>query len=272
MRKERSTTLAGKVALVTGAAGGMGRGYALRLAELGADVVIADKDLQAGVRHGEVNGDSVEAEVRALGRRAVGIEVDLSTRSGADKVIAAAMDSFGRLDVLINNAGGAITPAERSTATQSPDEDIELLIGANFLSAVYCCQAAAPVMTNPGGSIINISTVGAQLASQAGTYAIYSAAKAAVVNYTKSLAAELGPAGVRVNAIAPGLIMTPRVLAAADERGIGTTTQASRIPLRRLGTVEDMAGAVEFFSTDLSTYVTGECLTVSGGFTIVSVG
>lgn len=266
-----SRKLAGKVAVVTGGAGGMGRGYALRLAELGADIVIADIDLQAGVKHGEVNGDSVESEVRNLGRHAVGIQADLSTRAGAENAISAAVDAFGRLDILINNAGGAITPAERSSAVISPDEDIDLLLRANLLSAVYCCQAAAPVLTGPGGSIINISTIGAQLASQSGTYAIYSAAKAAVENYTKSLAAELGPAGVRVNAVAPGLIMTPRVVAAAKSRGIGTQDQASRIPLRRLGSVEDVVGAIEFLATDLSTYITGECLTVSGGLTTVSI-
>lgn len=262
------TALEGKVALVTGSAAGMGRAYAHHLAKLGADIVIADINLESGVRWGEVD-DSVEAEIGRIGRRAVSVQGDLSKRESASAAVEAAMDTFGRLDIVINNAGGAITPADRSTLTKSPDEDIEKLMGANFFSALYVCQEAAPVLTRPGASIINIATFG-MFGTKGGEYAIYTAAKAAVYSFTKSLAVELGPDGIRVNAVAPGLIRTGRVIATAKERGIGTGDQDVKVPLRRLGTPDDMLGAIEFFATDLSQYVTGELLTVDGGMHQVS--
>ncbi|WP_329445713.1 SDR family oxidoreductase [Streptomyces canus] len=270
MNSPSNTSLEGKVALVTGAAAGMGRAYAHRLAELGADIVIADIDLGSGKRWGEVE-ESVEKEITDRGGRAVSVEGDLSERDGARAAVAAAMQAFGRLDILVNNAGGAITPAERSSASKVPDEDIRLLLGANLLSTIYCCQEAAAVMTRPGGSMVNIATFGVHGVAPNALYAVYIAAKAAVVDFTKSLAVELGPEGIRVNAVAPGLILTGRVLATAKQRNLGVSSQGDVIPMRRLGTPEDMLGAIEFFTTDLSSYVTGELLTVDGGAHRVSV-
>lgn len=262
---------AGKVAIVTGAAGGMGRGYALHLAKLGADVAIFDKDLESGKRHGEYAADSVAQEIRDLGRRVVAVQADLSKRSEAKAAVEQVAAELGPIDILVNNAGGAITPAARSFATTSPDEDIEVLLGANFLSAVYCCQAAVPLMTAPGGSIINVITFGVFAGDRQGLYAVYSGAKAALHTYTRHMAVELGPKGIRANCIAPGLIHTPRIAAAAAERQIGTDDQAGKIPLRRFGRVEDMVGAVEFLGSDMSQYVTGECINVTGGLGLVSV-
>ena len=262
--------LAGKVAVVTGAAGGMGRAYALRLAERGADVVIVDKDLTTGVRYGEVKGAGVEDEVRALGRRAIGVESDLSHRAGARDAIEAAVAEFGTIDILINNAGGAITPIERSSAINSPDEDIDLHMRLNFLSAVYMCQEAAPHLARPGASIVNVASFTIKVPPRDGIYAMYGAAKAAVETYTRYLAVELGPEGLRANCVAPGVVMTPRVAASAKERGIGTGDQSGRLPLRRLGTPNDLAGAIEFLTSDNAAYMTGECLEVSGGATLVS--
>ncbi|MGW0038312.1 SDR family NAD(P)-dependent oxidoreductase [Gordonia sp. NPDC003376] len=261
--------LEGKVALVTGSAGGMGRAYAHHLARLGADIVIADLDLGAGKRWGEVE-DSVEAEILALGRRATSVEGDLSRPEVAHAAVTAGIDAFGRLDVVVNNAGGAITPIERSTVTKSPVEDIEKLMNANFYSTLYCCQEASKVITKPGGSIINIATLGIFSSPLGATYAVYTAAKAAVVDFTRSLAVELGPDGVRVNAVAPGIVRTARVVATATQRGIATADQNDRIPMRRLGTPADLVGPIEFFATDLSGYVTGELLTVDGGIHQVS--
>ncbi|MEP7351502.1 MAG: SDR family NAD(P)-dependent oxidoreductase [Sphingorhabdus sp.] len=263
--------LEGKVAIVTGAAGGMGRGYALHLAKLGADIAIFDKDLDVGKRYGEYSADSVAQEIRDLGRRVTAVQADLSNRAEAKAAVEQAARELGPIDILVNNAGGSITPANRSFATVVPDEDIELLLGANFLSAVYCCQAAVPLMTRPGGSIINVVTFGVFASDSTGQGSVYSAAKAALHTYTRHLAVEVGPSGIRANCIAPGLILTPRVAAAAAERGLGTSDQTKSIPLRRFGTVDDMVGTVEFLASDMSKYITGECICVTGGLGLVAV-
>lgn len=263
--------LENKVAIVTGAGGGMGRGYALHLARLGADIAILDKDLDVGRRYGEYTEGSVADEVRSLGQRAIAIEVDLSDRSQATAAVEQAALELGPIDILVNNAGGSITPAARSFATVVPDEDIELLLKANYLSAVYMCQAAFPLMTKPGGSIINVVTFGVFSSDRTGQGAAYSAAKAALHTYTRHLAIEVGPVGVRANCIAPGLILTPRVAAAAKERNLGTESQTMTVPLRRHGHVDDLVGTVEFLASDMSKYITGECICVTGGLGLSAV-
>ena len=262
--------LEGKVAIVTGAGGGMGRGYALHLARLGADVAIFDKDLSSGKRWGEY-ADSVANEIRDLGQRVVAVEGDLSVRSQAQAAVEEAARELGPIDILVNNAGGMLTPIERSRPTVIPDEDIETLMGANFLSAVYCCQAAAPLLTRPGASIINIVTFGVFAGEPGARGSIYAAAKAALLNYTRNLAVECGPDGIRANCIAPGLILTARVAATAKERGVATAEQTGSIPLRRLGQVDDMLGSLEFLASDMSRYITGECITVAGGAGLTSI-
>lgn len=263
--------LEGKVAIVTGGAGGMGRGYAMHLAGLGADIAIFDKDLGVGKRNGEYSGESVADEIRALGRRAVAIEGDLSKRSVATAAVEQAVQELGRLDILVNNAGGSFTPANRSFATNVPDEDIEVMIGANFLSALYCCQAAVPLITKPGGSIINVVTFGVFASDSTGQGAVYASAKAALHTYTRHLAVEVGPQGIRANCLAPGMILTPRVAAAAAGRQLGTPEQLKSVPLRRFGQVDDMVGTVEFLASDMSKYITGECICVTGGLGLISI-
>ncbi len=259
--------LAGKAALVTGAARGLGRAYALRLAALGADVAVVDIDLAAAHEFGEsLSADSVPAEIERMGRRSLGIQADLTRREDAQRAIRDTHEAFGRLDILVNNAGGALTPAGRSHATESPEDDTRFLMDVNYMSAVHCCQAAAPILkTQRSGVIVNISSQSAISTYQQGLLAAYSAAKAAVTVYTRYLAAELGPFGIRANCLAPGVIMTSRVAAQAAARGVGTNSEAERVPLRRLGQVEDCAGVLEFLTTDLSQYVTGQVISVCGG-------
>jgi len=261
-------SLAGKVAIITGAAGGIGRAYAHHLAFLGADIAIVDKDLAIGRRRGEIAAGTVADEIRAMGRRALEIEGDLAQRSVAENAVAQTIAHLGRLDILVNNAGGAITPIERSLGSLSTDADIELLLGANLLSAIHCCQAAIPVLNVPGGVIVNIATAAALVAVAEGRLAIYGAAKAALLHYTRALAVELGPRGIRANCIAPGIIASARIAQQAQERGIGTASQASFVPLRRLGAARDLVGTLEFLVTDMSAYVTGECIAVTGGATL----
>jgi 3-oxoacyl-[acyl-carrier protein] reductase len=262
--------LDGKVAIVTGGAGGIGRGYALRLARLGADVAILDLDLAISRRHGELlTAADVVEEVRALGVRSVGVEADLSDRPQAEAAIRRVVEDLGGIDVLVNNAGGAIAPFERSSGADSPEQDTALLFNANFFTTVNCCQAAIPHLRARRGVIVNISTICVDVVDREGKYAMYGAAKAAVLRYSRNLAVELGPDGIRVNCIAPGITETARVKASAAARGIGTSDQATAIPLRRFASVDDMLGPLQFLVTDMSAYVTGECIRVSGGMTLV---
>jgi NAD(P)-dependent dehydrogenase (short-subunit alcohol dehydrogenase family) len=180
--------------------------------------------------------------------------------------IRKAHEVFGRIDILVNNAGGALTPAERSRASETPEQDTRFLLDVNYMSAVHCCQAAAAIMkAQSTGVIVNISAQSGISVYGQGLLAAYSAAKAAMTHYTRYLAAELGPYGIRANCLAPGIMMTSRVAAQAALRRIGTNEQADRIPLRRLGQVEDCAGVLEFPATDLSQYVTGQVISVCGG-------
>lgn len=259
--------LEGKVAVVTGAARGLGRAYALRLARLGADVAVVDIDLGSAAEFGEaLSAPTVPDEIIALGRRSIGLQADLGRREAAHDAVARACAVLGRVDVLVNNAGGAITPSERSTASVAPEEDIRTILDVNLMSAIHCCQAVAPIMRAQGGGVIvNVSTMAAATVIGRGLLAHYGMAKAAVAQYTRYLAAELGPDGIRANCIAPGPIQTSRVVAQAAARGIARTDDARRIPLRRLGTVEDCANVLEFLATDLSSYVTGQSISVCGG-------
>jgi NAD(P)-dependent dehydrogenase (short-subunit alcohol dehydrogenase family) len=259
--------LQGKTAVVTGGARGLGRAYALRLASLGADVAIVDLDLDGAAEFGEtLSAPSVAAEIEQLGRRSIGIQADLTKRDEAFRAIESAMKALGRIDIIVNNAGGAITPAERSYASITPEEDTRTLMDVNFMSTVHCCQAVVPIMKKQGGGVIvNISSQSGITTYNQGLLAVYAASKAAVTHYTRYLAAELGPDGIRANCLAPGIMLTARVAAQAKARGIGTDSEAAKVPLRRLGQVEDCAGVLEFLATDLSQYVTGQVISVCGG-------
>lgn len=258
--------LQGKVAVVTGAAGGLGRAYVNRLASLGADIGAIDLNLDGSGNGYQASAQTIADEVQSKGKRFVSFQGDLGQRSTAFEAIDAIVRAFGRIDILVNNAGGAITPVERSSPSNSPQEDNSKLFDANLWSTVFCCQAAVPIMkSQSSGSIINTSSVAAHSVARGGRLAMYGAAKAAVAHYTRNLAAELGPHGIRVNCVAPGIIMTPRVKAQSQARGIGVESELKSIPMRRFGEAEDCAGVIEFLATDLSRYVTGECISVSGG-------
>lgn len=262
-----SQPLIGQVALVTGAARGLGRAYALRLASLGADIVVADINLESAADWGEeLSAATVWDEVIAMGRRAVGVQGDLSKPEDVTRLFAEAMKAFGRIDILVNNAGGAIARESGPFGTETTQADYDLLMDVNLRSCLLACQAVAPIMKAQGsGSIINVTSQTGVSTLPGGPLAIYGAAKAGVTVLTRCLAAELGPNGIRVNAISPGIIMTSRVAAQAAERGLGTNSQAESLPLRRLGQVGDCAGVVEFLARDLSQYVTGQVICADGG-------
>jgi NAD(P)-dependent dehydrogenase (short-subunit alcohol dehydrogenase family) len=263
--------LTGKVALVTGAARGLGRAYALRLARLGADVVINDIDLHAARQYDEALADGAETvsdEIELMGRRSFGVVADITKPEEVNAMVAQIKERYGRVDILVNNAGGQLAPNERSYAATMPREDYEWIMGINLNGTVYCCQAVAPLMKEQRtGRIVNVGSQAGLRASAEGKgfFAHYSVAKAAIHHYTRVLAAEMGPYGVNVNCIAPGLILSSRALAGGRGSAEARARSEPTIALGRLGTPEDCAKVVEFLCTDLSDYVTGQIIVIDGG-------
>ncbi len=263
--------LTGKVALVTGAGRGLGRAYALKLASLGADVVINDLHLDSAREFDEaLTADTVMEECERYGVQALGIAADMTQRSEVNRMFDEALARFGRLDVLINNTGGVLRPAERGFASTVSEDDWRFILDVNLTSTLFCCQAAAvPMKAQRSGKIINVSSQAGVQGNPDGSVAHYSVAKAGVIEYTRLLAGELGPYNVTVNCIAPGLIVTSR----ADKQfGRGSAESRARleprIALRRLGEPEDCARVIEFLATDLSDYVTGQNLCIDGGMVL----
>lgn len=270
--------LSGKVALITGGARGLGRGYALRLAGLGADIAIIDRNLKAAevyeFEQALLTAETVMAECEALGVRAMGIEADLTDRATTEKAVADIAAKMGRIDIAICNAGGGtvLFADERDAATGANDVLDQVTTGTpadtdqamltrvmdiNVNTCMYTCMAVAPVMKQQGGGkIVTVSSTAGVDAR--GAYHPYGTAKAAIIHYTRALAQELGPFSINVNAIAPGIIRTGRL-------GDRAQMAADRVPLKREGTIEECAGVVEFLVTDLSDYVTGRTIMIDGG-------
>jgi 3-oxoacyl-[acyl-carrier protein] reductase len=256
-----------RVAIVTGGARGIGRACVLKLAQAGADIVIADIDLDAGKAYGgELTADSVQAEVEALGRNAIGIEGDLSDRSAAKRVVDDAIARFGKIDILVNAMGGAISPMETSYASITTEEDQATLFKANYISVVNMCQEAIPYMRGGAGrSIVNISSGAGSYTQPNGMLAHYAASKAALVSYTRALAAELGRDNIRANCVAAGATLTLRVAATAKARNMVTEETGKAIPLGRLGHADDIANVVVFLASDLGGWLTGQNIGANGG-------
>ena len=270
--------LQGKVALVTGGARGLGRGYALRLAALGADIAIIDRNLKAAdvyeFEKALLTADSVVAECEALGVKAIDLEADLTDREATEAAIGKIADNMGRIDITVCNAGGGtvVFADERDSASgandtqdlvttglpsDTPEEMLTRVLDINVKTCMYTCMAVAPYMKKQGGGkIVTVSSTAGVDAR--GGYHPYGTSKAAIIHYTRALAQELGPFNINVNSIAPGIIHTGR-LGDRSER-------AKEIPLRREGTIEDCAKVVEFLATDLSDYVTGRTIIIDGGY------
>ena len=263
--------LDGKVAIVTGAARGLGRAYARRLAGLGAKVAVADLDLKSyrefDAEAKDMTAESTIAEIEAAGGAALGIECDVCDHRAVETMVARVVEQWGRVDVLVANAGGGRgRPVDTKASTIDPAL-LDLVVGMNLFGTVYCCNAVAPVMKRQrSGKIVTVSSVAGLSASADGGYAHYGAAKAAIAHYTRYLAQDLGPYGITANCIAPGVIATGRIM----QTVIPGSSQSNRdradlVALRRLGTVEDCAKVVEFLATDLSDYVTGAVIPIDGG-------
>ena len=268
---EDMSKLKGKVAIVTGAARGLGRAYALHLAGLGAHIVVNDIDLSAAREFGEtLSAASVVSECEALGVRALGVEADVTRRSEVGRMCSAALAEFGRIDILVNNAGGVLRPAENGKASSVSEDDWRYIMDVNLTQTVFCCQAVAPTMMQQrSGKIVNVASQAGVRANMDGAISHYSVAKAGIIQYTRLLAAEMGPFNVHVNCIAPGLILTSRANSQFKRDSPEALAKAApSIPLRRMGVPEDCARVVEFLTTELSDYITGQVICIDGGMVL----
>jgi len=263
--------LDGKVALVTGAARGLGRAYARRLAGLGAKIAIADINLKSfeefeAEAKAMTAGSTVEEIVNG-GGEAIGFELDMTDEAAVHAMAAEVAKKWGRIDILVANAGGGRGKPVETKASTLDSGLLHLVTGMNLYSTVYSVNAVAPAMKEQrSGKIVTVSSIAGLNPSPDGGYAHYGAAKAAIWHYTRYLAQDLGPFGIVANCIAPGIITTGRIMATVVPNQAGSNRdRTEQIALRRLGSVEDCAKVVEFFCTDLSDYVTGQCIAIDGG-------
>jgi NAD(P)-dependent dehydrogenase (short-subunit alcohol dehydrogenase family) len=253
-----------KVAIITGGGSGLGKAIATRLAGEGASVVVADLNENAA--------DATVQELTAAGCKAAGYKVDVSSREQLKDLMNAIAEKFGRIDILVNNAG----VTRHRPFLELNDADWDFVLAVDLKGVFYCVQAVAPQMIRQGyGKVLNISSVSGTGASShhaggspAGN-ANYASAKAAVIQLTKTLARELGPHGVNVNAVAPGFVLTPITGASRSpkevEEHIAFRKELS--VLKRTGKPEDIANAVLFLVSDEASFITGQTLYVDGGRT-----
>jgi meso-butanediol dehydrogenase/(S,S)-butanediol dehydrogenase/diacetyl reductase len=269
--------LGGKVALVTGAGAerGLGRAIAVRLARDGADVVVNDVRLHPPGSDGWRGLSSLVQEIQLLGRGCLSVVADVSAAHEVEGMVRQALDRFGRIDILVNNAA-APAGRDRVPVVDLDEDSWDLVQRVNVKGTFLCCRAVARTMIErgQGGKIINISSL---LGKQGrARYAAYSASKFAVRGFTQALALELAPHGINVNAICPGLIDTDRlddIAAALRPEGISAQDfreqllrqRISSIPLGRIGDVSDVASVAAFLASSESDYLTGLAVPVAGG-------
>jgi 3-oxoacyl-[acyl-carrier protein] reductase len=251
--KTNSQRLSGKVAIVTGASKGIGAAIAKHLAAEGAAVAVNYASSKAGA-------DKVVAEITRAGGKAVAVQADVAKKADVDRLFAEAKKALGGLDILVNNAGVyEFLPLEQVT-----EEHFHRQFDLNVLGLILATQAAAKQFDSKGGSIINISSVASTATPATGS--VYSASKAAVDAATKSLAKELGPRGIRVNAINPGMVETEGTRSAGITESDFRKQVEAQTPLGRIGQPQDIAAAVVFLASGDSAWITGETFVVAGGY------
>lgn len=250
-----------KVAIITGGGQGIGRSIVLKLAKEGTKIVINDIDFKKGKK--------VEQKIKRLGQAILFVKADVSNGKEVDKMVRFVLSKFGRIDILINNAG--ISPKKRGgkrlEIKDIEEKEWERVMNINLKGVFNCSKAVMEIMKKQRyGKIVNIASIaGLMCGSLSFSGAHYAASKAAVICFTKTLAMELAPYGINVNVIAPGRIVTEMVKKTSPELN---EMFKKKIPLRRFGDPEDIANAVIFLVSDSANFITGETLVIDGGVTM----
>lgn len=248
--------LDGRTALVTGAARGLGRAIALALAEAGADVALGLRDSS--------RDQGLADEVRALGRRVVPLQMDVTRLEEVEAAVATTVEELGSLDLLVNNAGGGVNEMPVEAAS---DADFDYTVDINLKGTFSTCRAAFVPMRERGfGRIVNLSSQAALVALPG--EALYCMAKAAVSHLTRCLAIEWGQYGIAVNAVAPTFIRTPGTEPALSDPEFRAEVEQRIAALHRIGAPEEVAGAVVFLCSPAASLITGETLVIDGGWTV----
>lgn len=246
--------LNGKKAYVTGGARGIGKSVSIALAQSGADVAIVDRDI--------AEAEKTAKEIAAYGVKTIAVQTDVTNPDEVNKMIETVLDAFGTIDVAVNNAGICINESAQDMSFESWKKVIDINLTGVFLTA----QAAGRVMIKKGsGSIINTASMSGHIVNTPQPQCAYNASKAGVILLTKSLAVEWAPYNVRVNCISPGYIGTEMTLKATQ--WIPSWEAAS--PGKRMGTPEELQGAVIYLASDASTFTTGSDIVIDGGFTCI---
>jgi NAD(P)-dependent dehydrogenase (short-subunit alcohol dehydrogenase family) len=253
--------LDGKVAIVTGGASGFGRATAVRFAREGARVVVVDLD--------EARGAAVVEELGVAGSEGRFVAGDVSQLDVARDAVAAAVDAFGGLHVLVNNAG--IVQGDDRNTWDTTEEKWDRVLQVNLRSVFVCSKAAIPVMLEGGGgSIVNVASIAASVCTGGSAYA---ASKGAILSYTRHTARELARRGVRMNAVSPGFMRTP--MTTGEREGLDEDAQEERVagfaahlPMKRMGAMDDIADAILFLASEEASYITGQEVIVDGGYVV----
>ena len=244
--------LSGKIAVVTGASKGIGAGIAKEFAAEGASVVV-------NYASAKQDADRVVDEISKRGGKAIAIRGNVTKKADVERLFAEAEKAFGKIDIVVNNAGVyEFVPLEEVT-----EQQFHRMFDTNVLGMLLATQEALKHFNSAGGSIINIGSLASSLTPPTGV--IYNATKGAVDAITRTLAKELGPRKIRVNAIRPGMVVTEGVVSAGYDQGDFRTMLESQTPLGRIGQTEDIAPAAVFFASDDSAWITGEALLIAGG-------
>ena len=245
--------LTGKVAIVTGASSGIGHATALSLANCGAAVAV-------NYHNNEIGAELLRRQIVANGGKAVAIQADVTVASDVESLVKRTVEEFGTVDILVNNAGSLI---ERLRLLEMSEERWDQVVDLNLKSAFLCCKAVAPLMMErKTGAIINLSSIAGRNGGALGSLH-YSSAKGGLISFTKGLAKELAPFGIRVNAVSPGVIDTPYHEQFSSPEMMKNYVNA--IPLGRVGNSEDVAKVIAFLASDASGYLVGETIEVNGG-------